>query len=383
MGQSDLYDRILKALHEVAFNAAGWSEAARLIDAACGVKGNGLVFAGGGPRQVVEVYLAHFCVRGQRREDFERRYFDDYWSRDERVPRWKQLPDSRLVHVRELYTEGERKTSATYNEMLPLTDSQDSLDVRLDGPGETHVAWAFGDPVDAGGWGTDRTRMIRRVLPHVRHSLAVRHALSEAGALGESLTGLLDVGGIGVIHLDRLGRIVAANDRVVELLRRPYGLTDRGGSLRAIDPDEDTKLQQLLERAMSLCSGSGVAGSMALGGQFASQRLVLHVIPVNGLSEGFRARSTGVVVLLVDPAGKPHVDADIVASALSLTPAESSVAVMLATGYSVHEIAASTGRKVSTVRWHLRQILAKHRVARQGDVVRLVLSVSGIARLPR
>ena len=47
MGQEDLYDRILTALHEVAFDTAVWPEAAGLIDAACGVKGNALVFAGG------------------------------------------------------------------------------------------------------------------------------------------------------------------------------------------------------------------------------------------------------------------------------------------------------------------------------------------------
>ena len=69
MGQEELYDRILKTLHEVAFDATGWPVAAGLIDVACGVKGNGLVFAGEDPQQGVEVYLAQFCFRGQRRED--------------------------------------------------------------------------------------------------------------------------------------------------------------------------------------------------------------------------------------------------------------------------------------------------------------------------
>ena len=378
MGQEDLYDRILTTLHEVAFDAAGWPAAAGLIDAACGVKGNALVFAGGRPGQDAELYLAQFCFRGQRREDFERLYFGGYWSRDERLPRLRQLPDSRLIHVSELYTEAERRTSATYNEVMPLTSSQDSLNVRLDGPVGTRVVWALADPVDAGGWGIVRTRMVERLLPHVRQCLAVRHALNEAGALGESLAGLLEVGGIGVVHLDRSGRIVAANDRAVELLRRPRGLTDRDGDLRAVEPAEDAKLQRLLNCAASHFSGPGVAGSMTVGGAFESPRLVLHVSPVNGLPEGFRMRSAGTMVLLVDPAHTPHIDADIVASALDLTPTESAIAVMLATGCSVREIAAAMGRTDDTVRWHLKHIFAKHRVRRQADVVRLVLSVSGV-----
>ena len=96
MGQQDLYDRILRLLHEVAFDATGWPETAGLIDAACGVKGNALVLAGGHPQHGVEVHFARFCFRGQRREDFERLYLNDYMSRDERLPRLRQLPDSRL-----------------------------------------------------------------------------------------------------------------------------------------------------------------------------------------------------------------------------------------------------------------------------------------------
>ena len=47
------------------------------------------------------------------------------------------------------------------------------------------------------------------------------------------------------------------------------------------------------------------------------------------------------------------------ASALGLTPTEASIAVMLATGRTLSEIAAATGRKKTTIRWHLRQIMPK------------------------
>ena len=147
------------------------------------------------PSRTWKIYFAQFCFRGQRREDFERLYLGEYWSRDERLPRLRRLPDSQLVHVRELYSKAELKTSATYNEAMRLIDSQDSLNVRLDGPGGTRVVWALGDPVDTRGWGTDRTRMIERLLPHVRQFLLVRQALVEAGALGESLAALLDGAG--------------------------------------------------------------------------------------------------------------------------------------------------------------------------------------------
>ena len=56
-----------------------------------------------------------------------------------------------------------------------------------------------------------------------------------------------------------------------------------------------------------------------------------------------------------------------------LTPAEADVAAALAEGCTVSEIAATTGRKESTVRWHVKNLHSKLDVHRQADVVRLVL----------
>ena len=290
----------------------------------------------------------------------------------------RQLPEKLgWSTARELYTEAERKKSATFNEAMRLTSTQDTLYVRLDGLGGTHLVWALGDPVHAGGWRTDQTRMIERLLPHVRQFVLFRHALNEAGALGQSLAGLLDVAGSGVIHLDRRGQIVAASDRAVKLLRQGDGLSDRDGVLRAAAPADDVKLQQLLERASPLF-GQGAAGSMTVGRQFVLPRLVLHVSPVGGRLTDLRMGRVASVVLVVDPSRELRVDADALASALDLTPTESSIAAMLATGSSLREIAAAMGRKQGTIRWHLKQIFAKHRISRQADVVRLVLSVLGI-----
>ena len=65
------------------------------------------------------------------------------------------------------------------------------------------------------------------------------------------------------------------------------------------------------------------------------------------------------------------------ATALGLTPAESQVAVALAQGQTVHDIAEATERTTGAVRWHLRHIYRKHGLTRQTDLVRLVLSLFG------
>ena len=84
-------------------------------------------------------------------------------------------------------------------------------------------------------------------------------------------------------------------------------------------------------------------------------------------------------MLVVDPAGEPRIDPDLVATGLGLTAMESRVAVMLAEGRTVEEITAATGRKVATIRWHVRHIFNKLGINRQPDLVRRVLSLGGTA----
>ena len=80
---------------------------------------------------------------------------------------------------------------------------------------------------------------------------------------------------------------------------------------------------------------------------------------------------------LVEPGGHPRLDPDVVARTLGLTPAESQVAVWLADGKSVRDIARATGLTENAIYWHLKQIYHKLPISsRQVDLVRLVLSIA-------
>ena len=65
-----------------------------------------------------------------------------------------------------------------------------------------------------------------------------------------------------------------------------------------------------------------------------------------------------------------------VATTLELTPGETQVAVWLAEGKSVREMAETTGRTEGAIYRHLKQIYQKQSISRQADLVRLVLSLA-------
>ena len=121
-----------------------------------------------------------------------------------------------------------------------------------------------------------------------------------------------------------------------------------------------------------------LSGSMLLGRSSKLPPLVMHVKPVRVPPPDYGARHVAALVLLVEPGHHPRVDPAVVARALGLTPAESQVAVRLAEGKNVREIARATGltEGAISIYWHLKQIYHRLPISRQVDLVRLVLSIA-------
>ena len=376
MSQSDAFDRILASLHDAMLDDAHWPTTSALIDDALGATGNGLV-VGEGAGDDVCIFFAGMYQRGQRRQDLEREYFRLYYRLDERLPRLRQSPDSRLVHIPDLFTDQELKTSAVYNEWLQRCGARNGLNARLDGPGGSRILWTLGDPLAGSGWGSAQLDMMELLLPHIRQFVRVRLSLADAEVLGATLSGLLDDSRFGVMHLDRRGRIVEASDPAREILRQEDGLFDRDGFLGAWLADDHANLERLLRRALADVGGQAPAsGSMPVRRAPGLPPLTVHVAPV-GLHEGDLGRwRVAALVLVVDPASRPRVDAALVAEALGLTPAQGEVAALLACGRTVRDIALLTGRQQNTVHKHLKQTYRKLGISRQADLVRLVLSLT-------
>ena len=95
------------------------------------------------------------------------------------------------------------------------------------------MTWALGDPIASDGWGSSEIAIVKRLLPQIRQFVRVRQALVRAEARDTTVTTLLDNSRIGVLYLDRRGRILAVNDRAGSILQHGDGLSDRDGVLRA------------------------------------------------------------------------------------------------------------------------------------------------------
>lgn len=96
----------------------------------------------------------------------------------------------------------------------------------------------------------------------------------------------------------------------------------------------------------------------------------------------FGSRSLAMV-LVHDPAAKQRHDPFVVASMYDLTPAESAVAVAVAEGIEVREIARRHGVAVATVRSQLHAVFSKMGVSRQSEIVGALAAMPAFGRPAR
>ena len=241
-----------------------------------------------------------------------------------------------------LLTAEELKTSPTYNEAMSRGGCQHGLNVRLEGLDGSHIAWNLGNSVGSHGWRSSRFRMVMRLLPHIRQFVCVRQALVRAEARTRTVTALLDNPRIGVLHLDRRGRVMAANDRALHILEHGDGLSDADGVLRARGAADQARLERLVSGALPASGPAAVGGSMLLRRSPVLPPFVVHVKPVGVPQPDYGARHVAALVLIVEPGRRHRIDPRLVARTLNLTPSEGQLAVWLAEGRSVRDIAEAT-----------------------------------------
>lgn len=385
MTEHGKFERAVAALQEAALREAEWPRAAALVNEATSASGHSLVYADPPAARHASpppILTARFFAGAERREDWERWYFADYLLRDEAIPRHVALGDGEVAHIPDLYTDADRRHSAAYNEFRLATKSSKGLLLKLGGPEPATISWGLADSLEPGGWSNGQIETVKALAPHVRHFVRVRYALAGAAALGSTLAELLDGSGLGIIHLDRRGRIVTANDRAARILRERDGLRDEAGVLRAATPGEDAELQASLSRALPAPGVRSVGAGQAL--KIERRRnpapLVIQVHPLDsGYTETvFAARPGDVLVVVADASAKARIDPGVVARVFGLTPAESRIAVLLAGGDTVATIAVKLNVAESTVRSHVRKIFRQAGVSKQTELVRRLLSLAAV-----
>ena len=381
MAANETFNQAVTLLYESALDDACWPEAFTAIDKLCGLKGGQLTVIGTDADGNNDTFFAFGYRYGEDVEEIIADWTENYSDKSANIDRLLTQPVDRLLHNEQLFTDEEKARSPMYNEFQPRYDCRNQLAVVVDragglaGPRDTSFWTMARDNVHVGDeWWTDDLARIKALQPHIRQTIRVCRELTRAETAGamlwESTT-------LGMVSLDRRGSIVWTNELGEQILASRRGIRRRANALVAQHPADMRKLRGLLDGALPRYGRTPAGGGMVVR-RSGRPPLYVRIHPLTTRRRDFGADRAAALVLIRDPDLMPRIDPRLVAKALDLTPAEGRVAAQLAQGSTVRDIAVNSGRSENTVRWTLKNALAKIGGERQADLVRIVMRLASV-----
>lgn len=185
------------------------------------------------------------------------------------------------------------------------------------------------------------------------------------GLLAGEVLNLLNV---GLILVSSSGQVLSANENASQYLEAKDGLWDEQGLLAAEAVTETLQLRAAIRDAVD----NGKPGGMLIR---RSRETQPHMVMIQPVGNG-----SGQAVIAVRNGGaKSPGLPDRVKALFRLGPAEADIAVQLARGSDIQEIAVARGVTINTIRTQLASAMVKVGVRRQAELVAAVAGLDVLA----
>jgi DNA-binding CsgD family transcriptional regulator/PAS domain-containing protein len=222
--------------------------------------------------------------------------------------------------------------------------------------------------VEAAEW-----HLLETLAPHLQRAAAIHRLLSRTTATTESLSAAVAAAGFAVFLLTGNCRVLFANPKAEDLVRRQTGLRYERGQLAAATPALTHRLHALARAGSWLARGEGdIGGTLELSRGENCSPLVAHVIPLaaNRAAAIFDIDRPAAAVFVVDPAAGLGAHIQRFAGRFGLTVAEARVLAEIIGGDGLLAAAARLKVTEATARTHAQRILAKTGTTRQTELIR-------------
>jgi DNA-binding CsgD family transcriptional regulator len=210
-------------------------------------------------------------------------------------------------------------------------------------------------------------QMLAQLAPRLTETATLATAIGRVALT--SMTDVLDRVRQPALVLNREGMVLRTNQAADRGFDDEIRIRERRLVLR--DKQAMTRFDQLVSLIRSTPDAAAVPASPILVRRTAKPPVVLRVLPVDGAARSvfLGARAT-LILSNLTPRAAP--DPGLIGQAFDLTPAESRLAALLATGTSIASAAEHLRISRETARNHLKTIFSKTGVHRQSELVTLV-----------
>lgn len=223
-----------------------------------------------------------------------------------------------------------------------------------------------------GKFGQQEYDLLKTILPHLQQAARMHGRWVRLQTEHRVLSEYMEQFGQGFALLTNTRHLLFAN----ELLRQSFALGDgliiRDGKLAASIREQDDELQAAVK---VVARGTAPTRLMIRrrNGELAYGLLLFPANQTAAVPLGIALPA--VAALVVDVQRKASLDEAMLSQLFSFTPAEASLAASIAAGSSLEEIAAERRISIHTVRTHLKRVFTKTGTSRQGELVRLLVSL--------
>ena len=237
------------------------------------------------------------------------------------------------------------------------------------------IAFAFG-LWGGSGFSEEQRKLLDMLAPHLKRALRIFVQYARAWRERAVYQTVIDRIGVGVVLVDPKGMVMATNEVGQEILAAGDGLAMANGRLTARDAATARSLESFIragaEAQTEPIHAHGQPLAVARETHPAPLTVIVHpgpsVQPVNA-----PLRRSAIVVMR-DPERRASVSAHVVGQLFGLTPAEATLATLLAQGADLDEAATELGIRRNTARSQLQSIFMKTNAKRQSELVRMILS---------
>lgn len=231
---------------------------------------------------------------------------------------------------------------------------------------------------DQGNWGSDDLDILNEIAPHLRRALNIHAEFTRLKLQQDALLKGLDKLVIGLILFNSRADVVYINPTARSIIESHPALSISGHRLAAFDRQENETLQRTIKEVANIDPEDSWRQSVGIGLTHPdiSIPLPLLVTPMHAhqLTSELEYEGAKVAAFLSDPNQTQPISADSLISVYNLSPAEAHVAIGIANGLSIEEIASSSHHSTHTIRSHLKSTFRKIGVSRQSELVKILLS---------
>jgi DNA-binding CsgD family transcriptional regulator len=363
---------VVEAIYDAAMDESRWPEALQQLMDFTGSQAASFWVLDGSeePRLLAFTYI-----------NFEPKFIQEYLDHTAAYDPWNRYlvahRDQMIVHDGIVIAEQDKDRHPYFGWHESYSDARFRLIGQVSPAPLLRAGVALHRTCQAGRYEPEDIQRFEVLYGHLQRGLAIGCRLGSLGALQQCTLELMDRNPAAILLIDERKRVVYANRKAEMLGSAGDGIRLSKDGVRALRKEDNVTLQCLITRALSaIASPCALSdGAMRVQRPSGKRPYAILVSPVSTTYSCLAIQRPAACIVITDPARETPLPHDRLKTVFDLTDGEARLAALLAAGEDLRSSAETLKITYGTARARLMQIFQKTDTRRQGELIKLLLTM--------